>query len=296
MRIRDFGESIKYHSLTMKIGLSLGSGGARGYAHVGVIQALEEAGIKVNLVNGSSIGAIVGGAYALYYDARRLIALAKEMAARMNVGYFEVFQGLHRRHPRLRDWLLSAFCDISALRGSVLSHRTTRTALSYLFGEYKFSDTTIPFSAVAVDLISGAPVVIKDGRLRDGILPSISIPGVFPAVKYGKMLLTDGGVLAEVPVRELRAEGADFVIGVRLEPDPPDRYKNGFDLITTVDFLKGEKLSQWETEAADFLIEIPLPGYNSMEFSNYKVAIEKGYEMANQAMPALLEKLKAGDG
>ena len=280
----------------MRIGLSLGSGGARGYAHIGVIKALEEAGIKPDLVNGSSIGAIVGGAYALYYDAARLVALAEGLAERMNIDYFTILRRAQPKRPFLQDWVLSILCDLSSLRGSVLSHRTNRTALSYLFGEYRFTDTVIPFSAVAVDLLTGRPVVLKEGRLRDGILPSISIPGIFPAIERDGMLLVDGGVLAEVPARELRAEGADFVIGVKLGEDRPGRYKNGFDLLTTVDFLKGEKLSQWELEATDFCIEVDMPGYNPMCFTNYRVGIEQGYNVGRQALPALLKKLEERSG
>ncbi len=280
----------------MRIGLSLGSGGARGYAHIGVIKALEEAGIKPDLVNGSSIGAIVGGAYALYYDAARLVALAEGLAERMNIDYFTLLRRAQPKRPFLQDWVLSILCDLSSLRGSVLSHRTNRTALSYLFGEYRFTDTVIPFSAVAVDLLTGRPVVLKEGRLRDGILPSISIPGIFPAIEQDGMLLVDGGVLAEVPARELRAEGADFVIGVKLGEDRPGRYKNGFDLLTTVDFLKGEKLSQWELEATDFCIEVDMPGYNPMCFTNYRVGIEQGYNVGRQALPALLKKLEERSG
>ncbi len=276
----------------MKIGLSLGSGGARGYAHIGVIRALEEAGVKPDLINGSSIGAIVGGAYALYLDAKRIADLVQELTSRMKVNYFNIFNHAQPKRPFLRDWLFEALCDITALRGSVLSHRTNRSALSYLFGEYRFSDTVIPFSAVAVDLLSGETVVIKDGRLRDGILPSISIPGIFPPVEYKGMLLTDGGVLADVPVWELRAEGADFIIAVDLLDDPPDQHRNGFDLLTIVDYLKGERLARWETEAADFLIKIELPGYNPLQFGNYREAIEKGYETAKRALPALLRKLE----
>ena len=279
----------------MKIGLSLGSGGARGYAHIGVIRALEEAGIQPDLINGSSIGAIVGGAYALYVDAKRLTDLVQELTSRMKVNYFNIFNHAQPKRPFLRDWLFEALCDITALRGSVLSHRTNRSALSFLFGEYKFSDTVIPFSAVAVDLLSGKSVVIKDGRLRDGILPSISIPGIFPPIEYNGMLLTDGGVLADVPVWELRAEGADFIIAVDLLDDPPEQHRNGFDLLTIVDFLKGEKLARWETATADFLIEIELPGYNPLQFGNYREAIEKGYETAKQALPALLDKLRHDD-
>lgn len=280
---------------TMCIGISLGSGGARGYAHIGVLAAIAEAGIPIDVVNGSSIGAIVAGAYALYQDTEKLIALAKGLVEHVNVHYFNIFRYPIDRHPFLRNWLLEAFCNLSALRESILSHHTNERALSFLFGEHTFAETKIPFSAVAFDLLSARSVVIKEGRLTEGILPSIAIPGIFPPVARGDRLLVDGGVLADVPVRELRTQGASFVIGVKLSEDPPAPYSNGFDLITFVDFLKGERLSQWELAGADFVVRVDLPRFDSMHFGNYRVAIERGYSAAKEAIPELLTRLDEHD-
>jgi len=280
----------------MRIGISLGGGSARGYAHIGVLRALEEAGIEISMINGSSIGAIVGGAYALYRKSGRLVDLAQGLAERVNIHIFNIFRFPIDRHPYLRNWLLSAFCDVSVLRESVLSHRVNQHALDFLFAKRMFAETKIPFSAVAFDLRSGRSVVMKEGRLVDGILPSIAIPGIFPPIERDGMLLVDGGVLADVPVCELRAEGATFIIGVKLNKDPPSPYRNAFDLITLVDSMKGEKLSEWELDAADFSVRIDLPRFDSMRFDNYEIAIERGYETMRAAMPGLLERLGEADG
>lgn len=212
----------------MKIGISLGAGGARGYAHIGVLRALEEAGIRPDLVNGSSIGAIIGGAYALYGEANPLEELAARLVERANIRYFNLFRFPAGSHQFLANWLIHAACDVSALRASVYSHRRNRKALEFIFDRHTFADLRIPFSAVAVDLLSGRVISIDEGPLADGILPSISIPGIFPPVERDGMLLVDGGVLAEVPVRELRDRGADFVIAVRLGGEGRVPIRSGF--------------------------------------------------------------------
>ena len=275
----------------MKIGISLGAGGARGYAHIGVLKALEEAGIRPDLLNGSSIGAIIGGAYALYREAAQLEKLAAELVGRANIRYFNVFRFSTGSHRFLANWLIDAACDVSALRASVYSHRRNRRALEFIFGRHTFADTLIPFSAVAVDLLSGEVVSIGEGPLVDGVLPSISIPGIFPPVERDGMLLVDGGVLAEVPVRELKSHGADFVIAVRLRGEDAISVRNGFSLLMWLDALKGESLAQWELAAADFVIQVNLPGIDMLRFDSYRQATEAGYEAARKALPSLKEAL-----
>ncbi len=279
----------------MKIGLSLGSGGSKGYAHIGVIRALEEAGIRIDLVNGSSIGAIVGGAYALYHDVDVIVDLVERLVGTMNVNYFNLFRYEGGKHSYLQNWLLNAFCDLSALRESVLSHRTNERALAFLFGDHTFDETKIPFSAVACDLLAGEPVVLDEGRLGDGILPSIAIPGIFPPVARDGRVLVDGAVLAEVPVRQLRDQGASFVIASRLHPDSPPPCRSGFALLTLIDMLKECRLSDWSFEVADFTIEVALPGFDAARFGGYEDAIAVGYAAARRALPSLLRRVGDAD-
>jgi len=275
----------------MRIGLSLGGGGARGFAHIGVIKALREAGVPIDLVNGSSAGAVVGAAYALHTDIERTIAKAKEVVHSVDVNYFNIFRYSMERRQFLRNWLVNAICDLSALRSSILSHKNNLRALEMLFGQYEFSDTQIPFSSVAIDLLTGETVIIKEGKLIDGVLASTSIPGIFPPVERAGRLLVDGCVLADVPARELRQEGAEFVIAIRLGAEIETSYRNGFDLLNYVDGLKGRELTQWELEQADFQITIDIPGFDSSRFDNYEIAIARGYKVAMNALPDLERKL-----
>ncbi len=276
----------------MKTGLSLGGGGALGYAHIGAIRAFEEAGISIDMINGSSMGAIIGGSYALYKDVDKLTALVKETVESVNVDSFNIFRNREHR-SFLRNWLSTTLCDISLLRSSFLSHKEDVRALRMIFGESSFSDTQIPFSCVAVDLLGGDIVTINEGSLVEGILPSMALPGVFPPIERDGRLLVDGGVLADVPVRELRDQGADFVIAIQLAPKVEWWYQTGSDVLTLVEMMKEFLLAQWELEQADFEIEINMPEVKLLDFGSYEQAITRGYEVAREACNELKRRLGA---
>jgi NTE family protein len=279
----------------MKVGLCLGGGGARGYAHIGAIRALTEAGIKVDIVNGTSIGAVVGGAYALYQDTRKMTRLMRLVVGSVNVNYFNIFRQPTDSRSFLRNWLEEAACDIASLRKSIQSHRNGIMALKLIFGENRFEDTKIPFSAVAVDLISGKTVVIKKGKLVDGILPSTSIPGIFAPVARGKKLLVDGYVLANIPVQELRQEGADFIISIELAPALDTSYQNGMDVLNTIEELKQRRLEQWAVSDSDFHIRIEMPNFDSSRFGSNLKLTERGYQTVKKVIHRLKKKLKEAD-
>jgi len=275
----------------MKVGLSLGGGGSRGYAHIGAIRALTEAQIPIDMINGSSMGAIVGGAYALYMDLEEMISLLQKVVSNVNVRYFNIFRYSAGNRTFLRDWLTNAICDLSTLRSYIISHKRNTRALELIFGEHKFNEVKIPFSCIAVNVLSGEIVTIKEGKLVDGILASISIPGIFPPVQVGEYLLFDGAVIADVPVRELRRQGAEFIIAIKLVQPRAIDHKNGFDILNYIETLQKEKLSNWELEDADFQIRIDIPDLDILAFENYETATAHGYDTVRQALPALERRL-----
>jgi NTE family protein len=146
---------------------------------------------------------------------------------------------------------------------------------------------------VAVDLITGKIVIIDEGKLIDGILPSISIPGIFPPVEINGQLLVDGYVLANIPVVELRKQGADFIIAINLVMDAEEGYQNGFDLMNNIESIKQRQLDQWEMDEANFTVEIDIPDFDSMRFDNYAVAITHGYEIVKKTLPRLKRRLSS---
>ncbi|MFD1251587.1 NTE family protein RssA [Devosia equisanguinis] len=179
-----------------KIGLALGSGAARGWAHVGVLDALVAAGIEPDIIAGTSMGALVGGVYA------------------------------SGRHAALRDWALSAdrrivasLVDVGFLGGGLVDGVRIAEWLGGLKIAPQIEDLKLPFAAVATDLTTGREVWLRQGKLVRAIRASISMPGIFSPVDVEGEWLVDGGLVNPVPVSLCRAMGADFIIAVNLNED-----------------------------------------------------------------------------
>ncbi len=178
-----------------KIGLALGSGGARGLAHIGVLKALEKADIKIDYVAGSSIGALIGA----YYAASPTLSKLEEF----------IFSFNKRKGFALFD---------PTLRGGLIKGNKFEKLIEDLLDEKKFERLRIPFSAVATDFNTAEEVVLDNGVLAKAVRASISVPAVFRPVELGKQILADGGLSNPVPVSVVREMGADLVIAVNVEP------------------------------------------------------------------------------
>lgn len=179
-----------------KIGLALGGGAARGWAHIGVIKALAEAGIEPDVIAGTSIGAVVGGCYvAGKFD--ELEEFARSMTPRRMFGYF--------------DWNLSGSGLINGQRLS--------DALETQLGEQSIEELDRPFIAVATEIGSGHEIWLRRGRLVDAIRASYAIPGIFKPVRVKSRWLFDGALVNPIPVSVCRALGAQYVIAVNLNAD-----------------------------------------------------------------------------
>jgi NTE family protein len=188
------------------IGLALGSGSARGWAHIGVIRALEEAGIQPQVIAGTSIGALVGAVY-----------------AGGNAATFDGFEDWVR-HLTWRDVL--SFFDVG-FAGGLIKGEKLMSFLADEFGDADLSHMRYPFACVATELASGREVWLREGKLIDAVRASIALPGLFsPAVRNGR-LLADGALVNPVPVSLCRALGAEIVIAVDLGSDIVGRRLNG---------------------------------------------------------------------
>lgn len=177
----------------MKIGLALGSGSARGWSHIGVIRALEEANIKVDYIAGTSIGAFVGAFYSTG-----------------NLDYLEEF-------ALEMDWkAIISFFDVGFPRKGLLDGEKIYQLVSNKILTKNIEDTEIPFRTVATNLMTGKDFVFKTGNTIDAVRASISIPGIFTPFKKDNYYLVDGGLINPVPVDVVRNMGADIVIAVDL--------------------------------------------------------------------------------
>jgi NTE family protein len=176
-----------------KIGLALGSGSARGWAHVGVIRALEEAGIKPDIVAGASVGSLVGAAYA------------------------------SEQLPTLEQWIRSltkrdvwGLLDTAFSRGGVMRGNKLMRAIGEQIKDFDIENLPIPYGAVAADLHTGQEVWLQQGSMLNAVRASSGLPGLFAPMWHQQRWMIDGGVVNPVPVSMCRALGADFVIAVNL--------------------------------------------------------------------------------
>ncbi|MEQ8967250.1 MAG: patatin-like phospholipase family protein [Azospirillaceae bacterium] len=204
----------------MRLGLALGGGVARGWAHIGVLRALAEAGIEPDVIAGTSIGAVVGGCY-LADELDALEAWARALTKMRVVTYLD----FKVRAP--------------GLLGGERLHRTLHAHL----GDRTFEGLPKPFVAISADLLSGHEVWVSEGSLVDGLRASFAMPGVFPPVQIGDRLLVDGAIVNPVPVSVCRALGAQLVIAVNLNADIMGKARQpganypiaaGFDLLDIV--------------------------------------------------------------
>jgi len=183
-----------------RIGLALGSGSARGWAHVGVIRTLEQAGIKPDFVCGTSVGALVGAAYAAG-ELDSFEAWLKELGITGVISLMDVgMNGGMIKGKRLMDFVRRSFVD------------------------RPIEELEIPFAAVATSLHTGAEVWLREGSTVEAVRASIALPGLFTPVMYNGQLLVDGGLVNPVPVSLARAMGADIVIAVDLNSDLVNRH------------------------------------------------------------------------
>ncbi len=179
-----------------KVGLALGSGSARGWSHIGAIEAIEEAGIPIHCIAGTSIGAFVGAVYATG-DLPSLKEFALQMDWKKVVSYFDVV------FPK------SGFMDGKKVHDLFSMHTEAKT----------FADFKIPVSMVATNVETGKKVIINSGNIIESIRASISVPGVFTPVRRDGEWLVDGGLVDPIPVSVVKEMGADFVIAVDLNSD-----------------------------------------------------------------------------
>jgi NTE family protein len=249
--------------------LALGGGAARGFAHIGVIQVLEEAGIKVDLVAGTSAGSLVA---ALYAAGRNGAALAK--------------QALAMDESAITDW---AFPGRGLIRGEALA-RYVREAT----GNRTIEQLPLPLGIVATDLDNGAPMLFQRGDVGAAVRASSAVPAVFQPVKIGTREYVDGGLVSPVPVRFARQMGAELVIAVDIS-SPPDGNATGdpFKLLLQTFAIMGRSINQLELKDADLVIRPKLVGVSSADFTARQRAIDAGREAATAALPTLRARLAA---
>ena len=255
-----------------KLGLALGGGAARGFAHVGVIAVLEEAGLKPQFVVGTSAGSLVAALYASGKTSAQLQQTA-----------------LNMEEVAITDWMLPIF-GRGMFRGEALGRYVNDLVAGRLI-----ENMAIPLGIVATDLNSGQAVLFRRGDTGTAVRASSAVPAVFVPVSIGGREYVDGGLVSPVPVRFARQMGADVVIAVDIS-SPPEANPAGdtLQILLQTFAIMGKSINSYELKDADVVVRPSLAGLKSADFSARQRAIDSGRAAMLAAMPALRARLEVG--
>jgi len=250
-----------------KVGLALGGGAARGFAHIGVIKMLESHGIYPDYVVGTSAGAVVGSLYAAGYDAYAMQKIAQQLDEKV-----------------FADWTLGG-------RG-LLKGEALQEFINQHLNKRPIERLNRPFATVATDLNSGERVVFRTGDTGMAVRASAAVPGVFQPTQFRGHSYVDGGLTSPVPVLAAREMGADIVIAVDISAKPegqPTDSLTGIMWQTTT--IMGGAIAANELKGADVVIRPKLPYVKSWDFTARNDAMLEGERAAQAALPAIKQKL-----
>ncbi|WP_396434569.1 patatin-like phospholipase family protein [Limnohabitans sp.] len=253
----------------LRLGLALGGGAVRGFAHVGVIQVLEEAGLRPSHLAGTSAGSLVAAFYASGKTPAELVRVAETM-----------------QEGEITDWMLPIL-NRGALRGQALARYVNGQV-----GNKTLEQMAIPLGIVATDLGSGRAITFRRGNTGEAVRASSAVPAVFQPVRIGEREYVDGGLVSPVPVRQTREMGANFVIAVDISSDPEGNpFGDTFQILMQTFAIMGQSINALALKEADLVVRPALTGVKSADFSARLRAIEAGRAAMRASLPALMARL-----
>jgi NTE family protein len=281
-----------------KVCLVLGGGGARGLSHLGVLQVLEREGVPIDCIVGTSVGAVVGAVYALEPNAkevtRRALSYFKSDAFRNNTfkrvvlksedveqNFFKnLFSGIRKSY---------VFSNLLRKR-SIFPGERLYELIADLVPDKQFSDVKVPFAVPALDIRSGSEVFITTGPLRRAVYASCSLPGFFPPVEMGEMLLADAGTIGPVPVGaavDHFQPSATVAVDITSRLDQCAYAARGLDAILRVEAIACKRFNEIELQKADIVISPQVGAKFWSDFSDFDALVEQGIQAADAKVPEL---------
>jgi NTE family protein len=270
-----------------KIGVALSGGAARGLAHIGVLQVLDEIGVEISAVSGCSMGAIVGAVYSLGYDLKEIEDYIKKT-----------------------DWRNFLLFSVLALsRAGIVNDYKVEEVFKKFFGNKKFDDCSRQFCCVAVDIISGKKVVLKSGNIKDAVRASISVPGIFPPVYTDGGILVDGGIMEPLPTDAISELDCNYIIASSISFDrdnavtqiktESERQNDNNDIKKmSIQSILDKSMNLVQTqlvksyiEKADIVIEPKIGDFGFFDFVKGHQIIEAGRKAAIKKIPEIKKKL-----
>lgn len=280
----------------IKVGLALGGGAARGLAHLGVIKVLEREKVPIDLITGTSIGALIGGVYAVLRDAVRTEERFRRFVHSKEFKRDEFDFLMESKHTRpgilysvsnlLRKGI---FYSLSVAKTSFISAEHFAHNINSLLDDMPIEKMPMPFAPLAVDIDTAEEVIFSSGSLRRAVAASCAIPGLLPPIEVGGRRLIDGGWIHKVPVLPTFQLGADIAIGVDIskEIDDTRMLRKGFDIMVRANAIKGEALKRLQCVFADVMIEPEVGHIHWADFSAIDDAIAAGERAAEKLVPEI---------
>ena len=282
--------------------MALGGGGARGFAHIGVLEVLEKEKIPIDIIAGTSMGAVVGALYAqsrsIEYVKEKIFALIDRDILKELEDKFSSAQAQDKvQNPRLKKTVLFVkelyLWNIRLVKKWLIDYKPFEILFKEAFGQLKFSECKIPFLCIATDLIAGQEVYLEEGLVHEALLASTALPGIFPPLKLNERFLVDGGVLESLPTQALIERDVDFITAINLERKKRTRFlKSSMNMLLSVDEMRHNKLIEIAMSKADFLFEPDTLDFGWADFSKIYEIIDRGREEAQHRVKELKRKLR----
>ncbi|MFQ5602976.1 MAG: patatin-like phospholipase family protein [bacterium] len=283
-----------------KIGIALGGGGARGCAHVGVLKVLEKENIPIDMLAGTSIGAVVGSIYATTGQAKKVEQrfnefLVSEEFKKSGLDLFKRKEPVENFFGQVAKLVKErVVVNLAQSKPSLVSGKRLQTAMEFLIPEGRIEETKIPFITIASNILNGQPVVFRDGDLRATVGASASIPGFLPPYEVNGFLLVDGSVVCPAPIEPLREMGADIVIAVDVGQqlnEHPD-LDNVINIIFQTNHMTARHYNLQLLKLADVVIRPNVGLVHWSEFKLLNYMIEEGERVTREALSKLRKVMR----
>jgi NTE family protein len=276
------------------IGLTLSGGGAKGLAHIGILKAIDSAGLTIDYITGTSMGSIIGSLYAIGYSGDSIEKLARsidwDQMLSNQAGLRSLFMEEKEEYSKYDlelPWVNNKF----KISTGFLEGQELWLKLSQLYAPVSdikdFSKFSIPFRCIATDVGNGEAVVLKKGEIVSAIRASMAIPSVFTAVDYEGKRLVDGGISRNFPVRDVKEMGADYVIGSTVANGllPSDKVRNVIQLLLQIAFFREAEDANKEVPLCDIYIPFTMEKYNMGSFNDAGAILDAGIEEGRKMYP-----------
>jgi NTE family protein len=279
-----------------KIGLTLSGGGAKGLAHIGILKAIDSAGLKIDYITGTSMGSIIGSLYAVGYTADSIEKMARSInwdlllsnQASLRTLFMEEKDEYSKYTVEL-PWVNHQFqLPTGVLQGQELWLRLSEM-LFPVYDQKDFSKFSIPFRCIGTDIGNGEAVVMSKGEITSAIRSSMAIPSFFTAVDYDGRRLVDGGVVRNFPVRDVKEMGADFVIGSNVAGAllPSEKVRNAIQVLLQVAFFREAQDHKEEVGLCDIYVPFAMEKFSMGSFAQADEILDTGIIVGRQLYPRL---------